>query len=191
MTPWSLICPVNPQPIIAWYAESCASEPVRLGRRGHELPIGLCMTVMAEVVHHIGGKAHGPFLGYSVPGHFAPMHTDPQRDDWLTRVHVPLITNPGCWMAWENDAEIEYACGRCGKMLGRLVDGVFKETDAVGDVDDTVVFCQCGAWRDYPAFPKVHFEVGNAYSFDTLTPHAVGNDGDTERVHLIFEVLRG
>lgn len=142
MDTWSLICPVNPQPLIDWYAESCASELVRLGRRGHELPMGLAKTVMAEVLAHTGGRGHAPFLGHSVPGHFAPMHVDPQRPDWLTRVHVPLVTNPGCWMQWEG-------------------------------------------WE------RVHFSAGNAYNFNTLTPHSVGNDGDSERVHFIFEVLKG
>ena len=37
----------------------------------------------------------------------------------------------------------------------------------------------------------IHLEAGKAYTFDTLRRHAFGNDGSTERVHLIFDVLRG
>jgi len=36
----------------------------------------------------------------------------------------------------------------------------------------------------------VHFEAGKAYTFNALERHAFGNDGETERVHLIFDVLR-
>lgn len=32
-----------------------------------------------------------------------------------------------------------------------------------------------------------HFEVGQAYEVNNLTTHAVRNDGDTTRIHLIFE----
>lgn len=143
MPTWSLICDVDPAPLIAWYAESCASLPVRLGQRAHQLPMGLVNPVMATVLAHIDGmvRAHGPFLGHAAPGSFAPMHTDPQRPDWGTRVHVPILTNPGCWHQWEGGE-------------------------------------------------RVHFEVGKAYSFDTMTAHSLGNDGTTERVHLVFEVLR-
>lgn len=61
----------------------------------------------------------------------------------LSRVHVPIVTNPNAWFMWE------------------------------------------------PEGTKVHFEAGKAYSFNTLVNHAFGNDGDTERVHLTFDVLDG
>jgi hypothetical protein len=144
METWSCICDVDAAPLIAWYADSCASLPIRLGQRSHELPMPLVHQVTAEVLKHFAGPvlAHGPFLGFSVAGHSHPMHTDPQRDDWLTRVHVPIVTNPQCWHQWEGGE-------------------------------------------------RVHFEVGKAYSFNTLVPHALGNEGTTDRVHFIFEVLRG
>ncbi len=48
-----------------------------------------------------------------------------------------------------------------------------------------------GAWMCFKGTGRVHFEAGKAYSFDTLVMHNYGNDGDTDRVHLLFDVLRG
>ena len=35
---------------------------------------------------------------------------------------------------------------------------------------------------------QVHFEVGHAYGFNTLATHGASNLGDTDRVHLMFDV---
>jgi hypothetical protein len=31
------------------------------------------------------------------PGDYVPYHTDQCLADWITRVHVPIVTNPDCW----------------------------------------------------------------------------------------------
>lgn len=36
-----------------------------------------------------------------------------------------------------------------------------------------------------------HLECGQAYEVNNIGPHAVRNDGDTDRVHFIFEVFEG
>lgn len=82
-------------------------------------------------------------LSKLMPGQSYEMHRDPQPPEWITRVHVPLTTNPGAWLAFEREES-----------------------------------------------RKVHFELGKAYSFNTLELHAFGNDGATERVHLLFDVSR-
>lgn len=175
---WSLICAVDPQPLIDWLAGATfptLAEPTKPQRiQGDDVPLVLCRPIMDEVLRHLAvamgepGYAddatlfiapaklvwHEPMLSRVMPGQSHPMHTDVQRSDCVTRVHVPLTTNDGCWMEWE-DTENAYAIGPV-----KVVD-------------------------------RAHFQVGSAYTFNTLARHAFGNDGDTARVHLIFEVLRG
>lgn len=158
---WSHICGVDVAPWVQWLTEDNHNWPTDLApnkpARVHEdgLPIDLLQSTYGVVLPHFGDSvmlaglpnirpvvAHAPMLSLMKPGQSHPYHVDRQRADWITRVHVPLTTNPGCWMAWEKDG---------------------------GE--------------------HVHFDDGNAYTFNTLERHAFGNDGKTERVHLIFEVL--
>lgn len=74
------------------------------------------------------------------PRQLHPAHMDVQPPDWVTRVHVPIVTNPL----------------------------------ATATTDDG----------------ELHMEVGKAYRFNTRAMHAVHNDGDTPRVHLVFDVKR-
>lgn len=32
------------------------------------------------------------------PGDYVPAHTDDTVPEWISRVHVPIITNPGCYL---------------------------------------------------------------------------------------------
>lgn len=101
-------------------------------------------SIVDAVLRYIpGGKLepHRACVARLMPGKSYEMHRDSQPPDWITRVHVPIVTNAGAWFVFEG-----------------------------GD--------------------RVHFEVGMAYSFDTLTPHNFGNDGDKPRIHLTFDVLR-
>ena len=45
-----------------------------------------------------GGGGYNRMLSVVMPGHVIPPHVDQQPDDWLTRVHVPLATNPDAAM---------------------------------------------------------------------------------------------
>ncbi len=162
---WSYLCDVDIAPLAAWLAEgdkgwpapSTPSKPQRV----REIPAALLEPIYAGVLESFSwvlavkaeretGKLPNsismapadPMLSRMLPGQSHPMHVDRQRADWITRVHVPIVTNPGCWMAWEEEDQ------------------------------------------------RVHFEAGKAYSFDTTARHAFGNDGESERIHLIFEVLR-
>ena len=77
-------------------------------------------------------------LGCIMPGHSIPTHKDYQCEQWLCRVHIPLITND----------------------------------KAVMEMDD-------GAH---------HMQVGNCYRINTEANHALRNDGDTPRIHFMFDV---
>ena len=77
-------------------------------------------------------------LSCVMPGKFIEPHTDQQDPGWITRIHVPLTTNP---------------------------KAIFFSDD-----------------KPY------HMEVGMAYKVNTLLKHAIRNDGDTPRIHLMFDV---
>lgn len=153
---WSLLCPVDVAAAVAWLADnrppfpepSTPDKPQRVWN----LPLAITQPIVDTVLlalraPHvtINMATDALCLSRMLPGQNHGLHVDIQRSDSVTRVHVPLTTNPGCWMQWEVDS-------------------------VLGD--------------------RVHFEVGHAYSFDTLQRHAFGNDGTTERVHLLFDVLR-
>lgn len=45
--------------------------------------------------------AYNRMLSVVMPGHSIPEHRDEQGPDWLTRVHVPLMTNPQAFITWD------------------------------------------------------------------------------------------
>lgn len=147
---WSEIDDVDVEPMAAWLAANALSwpevaptKPQRIFLLGKALQtlIDRVMTFFDESVY-----VYQPMLSRMPPGESHPMHADAARADWVTRVHVPLVTNDYCWFSWEDESEFP---------LGRA-----------------------------------YFAVGKAYTFDMTRRHAFGNSGDTERVHLIFDVLR-
>lgn len=73
------------------------------------------------------------------PGDYVPHHTDTLRDGWVTRIHVPLVTNPDAWF---------------------IIGG-----------------------REH------HLDVGMSYQVNPAIPHAVRNQGEISRVHLMFDVI--
>ena len=44
------------------------------------------------------------------PGDYVPPHTDTRSPDWITRIHVPIITNPGAVFI-VNDVEHQLEVG--------------------------------------------------------------------------------
>ena len=201
---WSYLCDVDIAPLAAWLAEGDKAWPApstpRKPQRVREIPAELLEPIYSSVLtffrqklecdvcgnwpNEDGEIEHGkgcytqsadgggssfvanyiaidPMLSRMLPGQSHDFHVDIQRADWITRVHVPIVTNPGCWMAWENAEKKAYW---------------LEHYDTLPNVRDIA--------------EVVHFEAGRAYSFNTLERHSFGNDGETERVHLIFEVLR-
>lgn len=144
---WRRICAVDAAEAVRWLLEkeppfpepSTPAKPQRVFWFGP----GVMSDLVTAVLAHFPGRApHQVCLSRVRPGQRHPLHVDVQRSDWVTRVHVPLVTNPGAWMLFEEEGE------------------------------------------------RVHFEAGHAYTFNTLARHAFGNDGDQDRTHLIFDVLR-
>lgn len=150
MTPcWMPVCPVDVTALAAWLADArphwpalpCPTKPQRIAP-----PAELTGPIVSHVLARFDGAARtvadAVRLSRMLPGQRHDLHVDRQRSDWITRIHVPIVTNPGAWMLWEEEPG------------------------------------------------RVHFEAGVAYTFDTTRRHAFGNDGATERVHLMFDVLR-
>lgn len=143
---WSCLCEVDTTLLFCWLATS-RGWPVQRTGQPQRLPApDVAEPVIAKVLELFPGATYRK--GYAclsrvTPGQGHGYHQDSQGPDWITRVHVPITTNPDCWF-------------------------MFADNDGV----------------------KVHFEVGKAYSFDTLKPHAFGNDGGSGRVHLIFDVVK-
>lgn len=84
-------------------------------------------------------KEDTPYLSMLVPGQKVRLHNDVQSPGWRCRIHVPIETNDGCWMEYENDS-------------------------------------------------RFHMDVGWAWKVNTEIPHRVYNQGNTNRVHLFFDV---
>lgn len=200
---WSEICTVDVGPLVAWLREQPPSWPEvapTKPQRVFVLPDVFAPVIAFVLVHfwdNMAGRqaevaVHQPMLSRLLSGQSHPMHVDSQRADWITRVHVPVTTNERCWFQWEEECEqIEVRMLR-----GDITDEAklplpFKDQDKqrVGDVVGLRFDGQYTV-GEVLLYKKVRFEVGKAYSFDTTRRHAFSNDGDTERVHLIFDVLR-
>lgn len=194
--PCSEICSVDVEPMVAWLRDNPQSwpevAPTKPGRV-FVLPAlfqAVAEKVMAEMAIALKQgtdlDAHQPMLSRMAPGQSHPMHVDSQRADWITRVHVPLVTNSGCWFMWEGDRRI-YECEVCGNWPDEdgVIDhgrGCYTQNEDGGGSSMVDSEGAVGI--------KVHFEIGLAYTFDTTKRHAFGNNGETERIHLIFDVLR-
>ena len=145
---WSVLCEVDVEQLVQFLGRGNPGWPIVKGGQPNRIKappeaVPVIQTVLASFAESVDYDKNYACLSRVIPGRWHGYHKDGQRDDWITRVHVPVVTNPACWFMWEQD------------------DG-----------------------------HKIHFEVGKAYSFNTLEPHAFGNDGETERVHLTFDVLR-
>ncbi len=85
-----------------------------------EITDGLEREIMA---HFEGWQSSWRTLSVVMPGHAIPSHTDAQRDDWLTRVHVPLLSNPSALFLSENSCH-RLIPGMAYKIDTRLSHGV-------------------------------------------------------------------
>lgn len=65
--------------------------------------------------HYPGCEIAGLGVFTLVPGQTHPMHKDVQPPEWLARVHVPLITNPGAVLIMD-DGEHHLEVGKAYRM---------------------------------------------------------------------------
>lgn len=198
--PWSYICNVDQAALDclrAWLKTVAFPDPSHEDKpsRIHEPPASLVRPIMYLVLREFDGVADvadSVMISRMLPGQNHGMHFDHLHHDCLTRVHVPIVTNPGCWMEFEDERET------CEANLSRhdltkvmaapwpMLDGNRNQIGVVkaAKYDGTYTV------GTIEKFARVHFEAGKAYTFDARRRHAFGNDGETARVHLIFDVLR-
>lgn len=144
---WSRICDVDVEALalwargpLPWPARTDPTKPLRIWAMAGDLVGPLVSQILAHFSPPV--IARDACLSLMPAGDSHPMHVDSEPATFITRVHVPLTTNPGCWFEWEEESR------------------------------------------------RVHFDVGAAYCFDTQSRHAFGNDGESDRIHLLFDVWR-
>lgn len=144
MSGWAYLCDVDLAGLDQLLA-GCFWPPVKGGQPNRLRAPSWTESIIQTVLDQIGPgfDCYRPTacLSRLVPGATYEMHRDPQPPGWLTRVHVPLATNPG-------------------------------------------------AWIEFAGEERVHFALGRAYVFDMSLPHNYGNDGDSDRVHLIIDIVQ-
>ena len=105
---WSEICPVDIAPLVQWLATANLTWPDKGPNKPSRIfdPPFLFRSVIDGLLTHFGDdvKDKEPMLSLMRAGQSHGMHVDSQFGGWVTRVHVPLVTNPGAWVAFEEDA---------------------------------------------------------------------------------------
>lgn len=108
--PWQHICKVDVAPLVEWFGQvdqtwSEVVSPTK-PQRTFVLPEGITRSIVEEVLAHFPCPvvAHQLMLSRMLPHRSHPLHVDSQRADWITRVHVPLVTNNKAWMLFEEEA---------------------------------------------------------------------------------------
>lgn len=116
---WSLLCKVEIAPLLAWLRGGGQSWSTPAGpdkpRRVFRTPEGPTRPIVEAVLEKLPGRSvvHGMMLSGMPAGASHGLHVDVVRADWLTRVHVPLITSPGAWMLFEDEGErVHFEAGR-------------------------------------------------------------------------------
>lgn len=114
---WSLLFPADIVALAAWVRDHADGEwssppaptkPQRVYRE--RLPIALVQPIfdraLAELEYFPGEIiADMPMLSRMMPGQSHGMHADIQSSDWITRVHVPIVTNPEAWIMFESEGQ--------------------------------------------------------------------------------------
>src|SRR5712691_9784612 len=102
MPNWTRLCKVDPQPFIDWLAvepRPWQDNPNGIARIW-DLPRDLLQPILDRAFRCLKGKVkeHQPCLNKIEPGFVHTMHADAQNSSfWITRIHVPLVTNPDAW----------------------------------------------------------------------------------------------
>lgn len=74
-----------------------------------EIPDKLIVSFTSTVFAAMGGNlvAHEIVLSRMMPGQVHGMHQDQQPNGWVTRVHVPIVTNEKAWHTFEDTAVLD------------------------------------------------------------------------------------
>ena len=193
---WTLLCPVDVTDAVRWLESSPQSWPVVAANKPQRI-FGVPSQLDAAVrqvcgLFDVPVVVHSPMLSRILPGTHHAMHADNQRPDWLTRIHIPLITNDGCWLSFEDEYQTLTTRLARGDMRACAILPVPFVDEVEGRRGEVVELAYDGEYTvgTVRVFNRVHFEVGYAYTFNTLKRHAFGNEGESVRIHFLFDVLR-
>src|SRR5262249_42886330 len=107
MSLWRRICDVEVGPLVAWLPWAVWQATPNGIARCWDVPADLSWPVVTTVCEALkAGKClrQELCLNRIGPGFAYPVHVDNARfAGWLTRVHVPLVTNPGAWHLFESE----------------------------------------------------------------------------------------
>ncbi len=71
-------------------------------------------VIAAVLAHFPEGATYDRYyasLSRLIPGVTYKFHQDPQKPGWITRVHVPIVTNPDAWMFFEGEDPVHFEAG--------------------------------------------------------------------------------
>lgn len=114
---WRLLGEADVAPLALWLASGGAKWPpvkggqpnrVRLPAEAHCV-VAAVMTYFDHWHTYDRGRA---CLSRLVPGSTYEFHRDPQPPGWVTRVHVPVVTNPAAWLQFEGREPVHFEAGR-------------------------------------------------------------------------------
>lgn len=101
---WGLLCPVDVSALLASLEENPPAWPPVIRNEPNAAPLPPeALPVIKTVCRHLGAGVtwERGCLSRLVPGVRYGYHSDGQPSNWITRVHIPLVTSPDCWFAWE------------------------------------------------------------------------------------------
>lgn len=132
-------------PLSDWPQQGRYGEPIKPAMPTNLLWQGFgvgTQKLVDEVMSYFPGTyPMQRMMGCIMPGNDIQRHRDSQPPQWITRVHIPLTSNP--------------------KALFVMDDGPH------------------------------HMDVGKCYRVNTEAYHAIRNDGDCPRIHLMVDVHEG
>lgn len=115
LLPWSRVCDIAEADLAAlaeWAAGSDRHWPnhadLTKPQRVWDLPKALTDPIVSRVLEEFGPLVAAKDLCLSRirPRTSHPMHVDSEPATFVTRIHVPLVTNEKCWFVWELDGQV-------------------------------------------------------------------------------------
>lgn len=98
--------------LVAWLSAISVTEWAGMSDPAWHGADGRCRPIAERVLALAfpGCNVSGIGLFVLAPGQLHPMHTDEQPPDWVTRIHVPIVTNERA-TATTDDGTIHMAAG--------------------------------------------------------------------------------
>ena len=116
---WAYLCDVEIGPLATWLAEGGADwPPVKGGQPNRVQAPPEALPAIHEVLSWFGGVVtydeYRACISRLIPGRTYEYHRDPQPPEWITRMHVPIVTNPDAWFMWEPEdgVRVHFAAGK-------------------------------------------------------------------------------